>query len=238
MCIRDRYMVKLDGTIWCVEEIAKRHLIAVGISTGQVSIYHMQKLEEVFSVAGHKKNVSCLGVFRKQKKLLSGGFDKEIKLWDFSSPQNTNPLYVYKGHTGWISSIAVLQDEEKFVSASYDCTIKLWSVEQGTLLANFKSDKQTFNSVCLIPQTNFVAAGDRSGSLKIFNVNQDWKCEVDLQKVQSSLIQVKCVPGKERVLSAGTNGRVSIWSITKKTSVRHFETSKSSTFCHVRVVDE
>ena len=54
--------------------------------------------------------------------LISGSFDKNIKIWDL---QNVKCLQTISEHKGNIICIIKLS-ENKFASCSCDCTIKIW----------------------------------------------------------------------------------------------------------------
>ena len=69
-------------------------------------------------------SLSKLGFF-----LVSGGFDKNLKVWDFTFQKDESPGYPSKelvGHSNWITSILSLEDGENIVSGDDNGEIIIW----------------------------------------------------------------------------------------------------------------
>jgi len=59
------------------------------------------------------------------KRLVTGGVDQNIRLWDVASGKL---LHTYSGHTASITGLAFLPDGGHIVSASLDRTIRIWRI--------------------------------------------------------------------------------------------------------------
>lgn len=60
------------------------------------------------------------------KKLVSGGADGVIKVWDIATGKS---LFNLKGHNIDINSVSVSPDGKRVVSGSSDGEIKLWDLK-------------------------------------------------------------------------------------------------------------
>ena len=67
-------------------------------------------------------------ISQNNKFLLSGSWDKEIKIWSLNKGK---VIRTYIGHTMSIRSISITQDIKYIVSGSEDKTIKIWNISSG-----------------------------------------------------------------------------------------------------------
>jgi len=70
--------------------------------------------------------------------LLSGGFDRNLKVLDFNLAENpgqlVSPVKEMSGHSSWISCILSLEDEQNFVSADDYGELIVWELFSGKQL--------------------------------------------------------------------------------------------------------
>jgi WD40 repeat protein len=57
--------------------------------------------------------------------VVSGSFDKDVKLWDFSTG---DLIKTFEGHRKEVNSVAFSSNNEFIVSGSSDKTIKIWKL--------------------------------------------------------------------------------------------------------------
>ena len=63
--------------------------------------------------------------------VVSGGCDKELRVWDVKTG---HCIYVLRGHTSTIRCMRVLHNRPIAVSGSRDTTLRVWDVQRGRLL--------------------------------------------------------------------------------------------------------
>lgn len=76
----------------------------------------------------HVQPIGSLAFARGGEVLISGGWDKEIRVWDAES---TECLITLRGHTEGINAIAISADQTRIVSGSADQTIRVWDLTSG-----------------------------------------------------------------------------------------------------------
>ncbi len=64
-------------------------------------------------------------------QVVSGSYDKMVKIWDASSGACLKTL---EGYSSWIKSVAFLHDGTQIVLGSGDNTVKIWDASSGTCL--------------------------------------------------------------------------------------------------------
>lgn len=83
------------------------------------------------SLCGHTELVSAVAITRDGKKLITGSYDKALKLWNTKTGRL---LKTFSGHTKEIHCVAVSWDGKLIASGSADKTIKIWETRSGKLI--------------------------------------------------------------------------------------------------------
>jgi WD40 repeat protein/uncharacterized caspase-like protein len=106
-------------------------------------------------------------------KLLSGGFDGTLKLWDIS---NGRLLRTFIGHSKEVRSVQFSRDGTQVLSASMDMTVRLWAVTDGRLLRTTRLSvpEQYQWDIALSPDGTQVlsaqAPAGTTGTMKLWDV--------------------------------------------------------------------
>ncbi len=82
---------------------------------------------------GHTDPVYAVDFTPDGRWIVTGSFDKSLKLWD---AQKLQPVRTMTGHTGLVLSVRVSKDGSRIASGGLDKTIKLWDVPLNTPLAD------------------------------------------------------------------------------------------------------
>lgn len=72
---------------------------------------------------GHTLYVVSVTVSSDCSYIVSGSFDKDIKVWDLETGTLISTL---KGHKKEVDSVAISPDNQYIISGSNDKTIKVW----------------------------------------------------------------------------------------------------------------
>ncbi|KAL3810399.1 hypothetical protein ACHAXA_004175 [Cyclostephanos tholiformis] len=80
-------------------------------------------------LTGHEGKIICIKTAWHGDKLLSGGADKTVRLWDLVSVGK--PLMTFRGHQGWVTETH-FWGTNTIVSASTDRSIHVWDTRAGS----------------------------------------------------------------------------------------------------------
>ncbi|RZF44043.1 hypothetical protein LSTR_LSTR017000 [Laodelphax striatellus] len=76
----------------------------------------------------HNKGVSAVAVTSDGKKIVSGGGEGQVRVWEIK-PNKQSLLAVLKEHKGPVSSIDINRNDKEVVTASSDGTCIIWDLE-------------------------------------------------------------------------------------------------------------
>ena len=104
----------------------------VGVSSGDIIMYDTVTGSQTAILSGHTGCVVSLAFSSDGTLIVSGSYDKTIKLWDVQTGGVAKTLH---GHIDWVHSVSISADNTMIASGSYDQTIRLWNIETGDCLA-------------------------------------------------------------------------------------------------------
>ncbi|MHA1414025.1 MAG: WD40 repeat domain-containing protein [Promethearchaeota archaeon] len=86
---------------------------------------------------GHTAGITCLDISLDKKYLISGSYDKTIKLWDFKRGCH---LYTFRSHSDVVDAVLFCDQMNVILSGAQDSIINIWDLETRAL----KDSIQTF----------------------------------------------------------------------------------------------
>lgn len=86
-------------------------------------------------LVGHEKQVLCFEVFAQGQKLLTGGADRVVRLWNLADGQCA---VEGKGHQNFVTALALGAQEQLFVSGDRSGSVILWHMPQMEKLHRFE----------------------------------------------------------------------------------------------------
>lgn len=103
----------------------KQILSAGGVRDGTIRSWDVETGKQARSFSRGYEGTSCLAISPDGKRLLSGGWDKSMSLWDVE----TATWLAAFAHAEVLTSIAYSRDGRHALSASSDGVIRLWDID-------------------------------------------------------------------------------------------------------------
>ena len=157
-----------------------------------------------------KINASFVGAYAFSadgRYIVSGSFDKTLKLWDASTGDK---LATLAGHRGSVHACAFSADGRRIVSASDDKTLKLWDAQTGAELAALEGHMLEVRAFAFSPDGRHIVSASDDLALKLWDA---WT-GAELATLAGHTMEVcACAfsPDGRRIVSGCDDGTLKIW---------------------------
>ena len=155
------------------------------------------------------------------ERIVSGGADGTLRLWDLQGQQIGDP---FEGHEGEeplfkrVTSVAFSPDGERIVSGGSDGTLRLWDLQGqqiGDPFEGHEGEEPLFKrvtSVAFSPDGERIVSGGSDGTLRLWDlqgqqIGEPW--EGHDRRIRS----VAFSPDGQRVVSGSNDGTVRLWNL-------------------------
>ena len=161
------------------------------------------------SLHGHNHFVSSLALNSDSTKLVSGSWDKTIRLWDIPTSKSEK---IFKGHTKDVLCIAFSHDERLIFSGGMDNTLKYWNTK-----GELKYENNQFRGwvSCILniskQKTFYIAVGSWDGSVKI--LNKDYEVQREIQGGEYAVTSLSTDDKGDYLFVAYKNGTIKVINI-------------------------
>jgi ribosome biogenesis protein YTM1 len=215
------------------------NVIVVGMMDGSMYGYTFANgLEHVVSFQGHSLTINTIAF--NNNHIVSGGWDKQILVWDRNMllegqsagardgrtgkskkrktiVKNVEPSFVLDGHSASISSL-VFAEDNLLVSGSWDHSLRFWDIAQQTNIKTINVEK-TINSICCFKiddSTLSVVTGHEDGSLILFQFPMEQKISFDdytrqTRRAHNSMVSCLKHLRNYQFVTAGFDGLVRVF---------------------------
>lgn len=175
----------------------------------------------------HNRHINCLALSSDDQYLVSGGYDKLIRVWN---PNLLSLLHVFKGHLGEITGLVFRQNSHHLYSSGSDKSVKIWVMEEEpwSYVETLFGHESSVTSIDALDKERILTSGGRDETLRIWKIVEE--SQSVFQSSHKSADIVKFIDDKHFV-SGGEDGNISVWSTTKRkpiTTVSHATTNSEA----------
>lgn len=158
------------------------------------------------TLKGHQKGV--LSLVLSNNKLISGGADALIKLWDLITESCVGNLY---GHTGSVLCLNKTEANPYVISASNDNTVRIWDIDNQKCLSTYGEDNLNITTVIWVSK-DIIAGGSTTGGLYLFTWNDDFDCyEIKEMAHKKDIVRVLSYENGKYIVSSSEDKTIKFW---------------------------
>ena len=149
----------------------EKSLIAIGNSNDNIHVFSLPDFHEISTLEKSENSVFCLQ-FLTNTKLLSGGRDAHIRVWDVIEKDQLDDI---PAHQFTVNDISLHATEQYFATVSRDKSCKIWQTDNLRLRKVISTDKfpsvlrHSLNTVTWM--NNWVVCGGDDRNIFIWKVS-------------------------------------------------------------------
>jgi WD40 repeat protein len=157
---------------------------------------------------GHEGWISALAFSPDGGRIVSGGDDRVLKVWDSRSGREQLEL---RGHEGGVACAAFSPDGARIASGSWGGGLKLWDARSGKELFSRRGHAETIRSLAFSPDGKLLVTGSEDDTLKVWDLEIGEDVMTLEQGDDYDVTAVGFSPDGLRIVTGDGENRVRVW---------------------------
>ena len=143
-------------------------------------------------------------------RLLSGGYDHTIRIWEASTGRQVS---IFLGHKDSVESVAYSATELEVVSRCRDGSVRIWNVKDGTNRTFAPPAEGVVRAAALSPDGKQLALGDADGKVRLLDAASG-ESRKELKAHEGPVFAVIYAEEGKLLVTAGADGLIKGWNPT------------------------
>jgi hypothetical protein len=166
----------------------------------------------------HDGAVRALAVTPDGSRVVTGGDDHTVRIWDLASGRLERTL---KGHTDSVRAVAVTPDGRRIVSGGTYDAVRVWDLESGQFVHSIagQAGYRAVYAVAVTPDGGRVVWGGAGATVQVWDLARG-RLEHTLTSQDLNVRTVAITPDGGFALSVGDGGKIHVWDLAGGRLVR------------------
>ena len=161
------------------------------------------------TISGHTWAVTSVAISPDGQFLVSGSFDKTVKIWHLPSGELLHNL---DDHSQGVGSVSVSPDGQSLASGSGVGRIRLWQLSTGQELRAVDGHSSLVLALAYSPDGRTLASGSEDGTVKLWDV-ETGELQYALSGHSDRVWSVAFNPRSPLLASSSYDGTIKLWNI-------------------------
>jgi WD40 repeat protein len=197
--------------IW---DVSARERVAVsGSGDGTIRIWDLTKYELASIISGHNRDVYSVNLDATGSKIVSGGFDCQLRIWDVTNPQS--PIQTIAEHKGAVTSVCFDSSGNLAVSGGKDLRLCIWDLRSGVCVQSLSPVLAEVSSVCADQSFTRILTATKNDTNRIWDLRtaRPALCLKGHQNCLKSFVRAGFGPAERTVIGGSEDGRACCWDV-------------------------
>lgn len=181
-----------------------------------IRVWDLQTKQPLFELESQTGTVYSL-VITPSMKLLSGNWDKTLRLYNLETKENT---LIWKGKAV-IRSMVLTKDYTKIITGSADNVIRIWDLETYKILSKLKGHNGPVRVLSLTPNSDKIVSGSYDNSIRVWDLNSGEI--IGHLEGQGSFYSLLLSPDSNYLLSGSYEKSIRIWDLKNNNFMSQLE---------------
>ncbi|MEZ4710313.1 MAG: BTAD domain-containing putative transcriptional regulator [Caldilineaceae bacterium] len=219
------------------------HYLANGNTDHLILLWDIERGEQRQALQGHTGAVNAVAFHPNGGRLVSGGADQTLRLWQIDDRQS-RLLQTLWGHTGEITEVVFSPNGDLFASAGADQTIRIWRTDTGEMQQILRGHVSRINALafcCIAPtQTLLLVSGDDESHLYGWGIAQADDCAAPIVDRAQPVYRLSAPPNGIHALAfspdgcllaaGGAESMIQLWSMPDRRPLYKLQGHSSSIY--------
>jgi WD40 repeat protein len=158
------------------------------------------------TLTGHSDWVHALAITPDGQTLVSGSFDKTIKVWHLPTGEL---LHTLAKHAKGVLCLAISPDGKILASGSFDEKIHLWSLDTGELMGTLEGHTSSVRSLAISENGQMLISGSFDETIKLWRLDKG-DCLGNLSQWTGQVSAIALSSDGQTLASAGGAGVIGL----------------------------
>lgn len=163
---------------------------------------------ELHVQTGHTAEILCADIDSAQELLVSGGYDKSLRLWRLKTGEEIRAFY---GHEKGVRCVAFAPQGDKFASAGDDGKVIVWSTKSDSPVKQLEGPEGYLRALQFSPDGTRLACGGDAGAIRLWDTKSNQQI-IDIP-AGSAVQALAFSPDGGFLLAGGPDSPAQVWNV-------------------------
>jgi WD40 repeat protein len=168
------------------------------------------------TLEGHHQGVMSVAVSADGSRIISGGEDGMLKVWDVARGRE---ILSFRGHQWWAATVAFSPDGSRIASGGRDGQLAVWDAAQVRRIFSVPGHMNAVWSLAFSPDGSRIASGGGDGLVKVWDTAGN-RPIFFLPGHAREVWSVAFGPDGSRIASGGSDGLIMVWDAAGGQQIR------------------